>query len=55
VDWLSATAIVSVVGLWRSGQVDHEPLLVALAVIIVVARVWIWRLRKQRLKAAAAP
>jgi protein-S-isoprenylcysteine O-methyltransferase Ste14 len=54
VDWLSATAIVSVVALWRAGQLREEPLLVALAVVIVIARVWIWRLRKQRLKAAAA-
>jgi hypothetical protein len=54
VDWLSATAIVSVVALWRADLLRDEPLLVALAVIIVLARIWIWRLRKRRLKAAAA-
>lgn len=55
VDWLSATAIVGVVALWRSGQLHEQPLLVALAAIVVIARVWIWMLRKQRLKASAAP
>lgn len=55
VDWLSATAIVSVVALWRAGQLREEPLLIVLAGVIVLARVWVWRLRKQRLKAAAAP
>ncbi len=54
VDWLSATAIVSVVALWRADQLRSEPLLIALAAVIVVARLWLWLLRKRRLKAAAA-
>ncbi len=53
VDWLSATAIVSLVALWRSGQLPHEPELIVLMVTIVAARVWIWLLRKRRRRAAA--
>lgn len=54
VDWLSATAIVSVVALARADQLDTEPLLIGLAGVIVMARLWIWRLRKRRLRTAAA-
>ena len=53
VDWLSATALVSLVALWRSGQLGAEPLLIVLAVMIVLARLWLWQLRRQRLNSRA--
>lgn len=57
VDWLSAAAIVSLISLWRADLLDDEPLLVVLMAVIILARVWVWRLRRQRLRAAetAAP
>jgi protein-S-isoprenylcysteine O-methyltransferase Ste14 len=53
VDWLSAAAIVSLVSLWRSGQLRMEPELVVLMLVIILARLWIWRLGRQRRKVAA--
>jgi len=51
VDWLSATAIVTLISLWRAGLLHLEPELVVLALTIIAARVWLWLLRKRRLKA----
>lgn len=55
VDWLSATAIVSLIALWSANLLDDEAELVVLAFTIIVARLFLWLLRKRRLKAAALP
>lgn len=54
VDWLSAAAIVSLVALWRAGQLAAEPELIVLMGTIIAARLFIWLLRKRRRRAAAA-
>lgn len=53
VDWLSAAAIVSLVSLWRFDQLQSEPELIVLMLTIILARLWLWTLRRRRLKAAA--
>lgn len=54
VDWLSATALVAVLALWRSGELGGNPLLVALMVLVVLARLLLWmKSRAGRRRAAA--
>jgi protein-S-isoprenylcysteine O-methyltransferase Ste14 len=52
VDWLSATAIVSLVSLWRTGQLVGHPELIVLMVAIVVFRLALWTQRRRRLRKA---
>jgi len=53
VDWLSATAIIGLVSLWRDDRLQDDAVLIALAVTIVIARLWLWMLRRQRLNSRA--
>lgn len=56
VDWTSATALVSLVALWRAGQLRACPLLLALIAVIVLTRLVLWTVqRSRRKKAVAAP
>jgi protein-S-isoprenylcysteine O-methyltransferase Ste14 len=54
VDWVSAAAIVSLISLWRFDQLRTEPELLVLMLTIILARVWLWSLRRRRLKGAAS-
>ena len=56
VDWVSATCLVAVVALWRAGQLKDSPLLLAVIVLLILARLVLWRIqRARRAKAAVAP
>jgi protein-S-isoprenylcysteine O-methyltransferase Ste14 len=51
VDWLSATAIIGCISLWRSDDLAQEPVLIVLMATIVLARLWRWALGKRRRRA----
>lgn len=51
VDWTSATALVSLVALWRAGQLRECPLLLALIAVLVLARLVLWTVQRRRLAA----
>jgi hypothetical protein len=53
VDWTSATALVSLVALWRAGQLREYPLLLALIAVIVLTRLVLWTIQRQRLAASS--
>jgi hypothetical protein len=48
VDWTSATALVSLVALWRAGQLRAYPLLLLLIAVIVLGRLVLWRVQRSR-------
>jgi protein-S-isoprenylcysteine O-methyltransferase Ste14 len=48
VDWTSATALVSLVALWRAGQLRECPLLLALIALLVVGRLVLFAVQKSR-------
>ena len=48
VDWTSATALVSLVALWRAGQVRACPLLLLLIAVIVLGRLVLWTVQRSR-------
>jgi protein-S-isoprenylcysteine O-methyltransferase Ste14 len=53
VDWTSATALVSLVALWRADQLRDCPLLLLLIAVIVLARLVLWMVQQSRRRAAA--
>jgi protein-S-isoprenylcysteine O-methyltransferase Ste14 len=50
VDWTSATALVSLVALWRADQLRDCPLLLGLIAVIVLTRLVLWSVQKSRRK-----
>jgi protein-S-isoprenylcysteine O-methyltransferase Ste14 len=54
-DWFSATALVVLVNLYRSGLLDDDEGLTALMVLIIVARVVLWFASRQMNKRTPPP
>lgn len=54
VDWLSATGLVAILALWRSGELAGSPYLVALMILVVLARLLLWLKGRAVRKQAAA-
>jgi protein-S-isoprenylcysteine O-methyltransferase Ste14 len=48
VDWLSATAILALVALYRADQLRDAPWLVGLMGAVILARLWAWILNRRR-------
>lgn len=50
VDWLSATAILALVALWRAGQLESHPELAVLMGAVIAFRLVLWLQRRRRLQ-----
>ena len=55
VDWTSATALVSLVALWRADQLRDCPLLLVLIAVIVLTRLVLWTVQRSRRGQAVTP
>lgn len=55
VDWLSATAIVAVINIWRAGEVDDHRGVVALMLLIILGRLIAWRSTRATRHRSATP
>lgn len=50
VDWLSATAILALISLWRAGQLQGHPGLAVLMGAVIAFRLVLWLQRRRRLQ-----
>ena len=53
VDWVTATGLVSIVALWRSGQLKDSVLLLVVIGVLILARLVLWRVQRARRARAA--
>jgi protein-S-isoprenylcysteine O-methyltransferase Ste14 len=48
IDWTSATALLSLVALWRAGQLRDSTLLLVLMAAVILARLVLWTVQRSR-------
>ena len=53
-DWFSATAVVVLINLWRTGTMDDNQVLTALMVVVILARIGLWMAARQMNKGTPA-
>jgi protein-S-isoprenylcysteine O-methyltransferase Ste14 len=48
IDWTSATALLSLVALWRAGQLHASTLLLVLIAVVILLRLVLWAVQRSR-------